>query len=361
MNPTQIHTIEAIRQWSLSHIQRDTSKSGCIWHGTWTFLKYILALPPSELELIALHAAHFGGHSPLAHMENSGIDTTEIRQLTKHRLIKQYKKLTRNLPEAWRLSEFEIANSPIQKGLRHDDRIIGEDLLRYQQAVANLYSFGIFDDISEFAPRVQICEVGAGYGLLAGCLTNTINNLCYTIIDLPQTLFTAGVYLTLNCPDKSIYLVDEESSPDTILEKSMSHDFILCPASLFSKLSSISFNFALNTFSFQEMSEETVANYARFFSQNPNGYLYSDNWSKHPWNTEIHTSVEAILAQHYHLYPSPERYTREDIQRIFPVNSFGAATKPFIGIPHGKNSTKVMRHIFLLNGVAEISFHDASA
>jgi len=354
MTPKQIEFIEMLRAWAFHHIGDDKGPDKLIWSDAWTFLKYILTLPISELKLIALHCAYYGGDSPATYMGIGQALADKSRAHIAHDLFNKYDLLTADLPPMWHLSEFPIPGSPYQKGIEHKGKVVSPDLLRYQQAISNLYLVKALDRIVGISPRPTICEIGAGYGLLAGNLINAIGNCRYVIVDLPQTIFTAGAYLALNCPEKSIYLVNEGDTPETLAESLQAHDFVLCPAAFYEKLSRIAFGLVINVLSFQEMPQAVIEHYARFFSERTE-YIYSDNWGAHPWNKELHRDVEAILGDYYRLFPDPKLYDHAQLRKAFHAG-VKSRTRPFVGVPHGNATPLSCDYLWADCGLLKLAF-----
>jgi hypothetical protein len=65
-------------------------------------------------------------------------------------------------------------------------------------------------------------------------------------------------------------------------------------------------NFVLNTFSFQEMSEENIHYYGEIIQQKLSGFIYSDNFRRHPHNYSLKSRVGDILRKSVNIFPRSE-------------------------------------------------------
>lgn len=99
----------------------------------------------------------------------------------------------------------------------------------------------------------RVIEIGGGYGALARIFKIMNRDITYMIIDLPESLFFAHVFLSLNFPNASIAYINENKKID--LDK---YDFVLIPVQFYQSLSNDEFDIVINTGSLQEMPDITV-------------------------------------------------------------------------------------------------------
>jgi putative sugar O-methyltransferase len=99
----------------------------------------------------------------------------------------------------------------------------------------------------------RVIEIGGGYGALARIFKIMNKDITYTIIDLPESLFFAHVFLSVNFPDANIAYINENKKID--LEK---YDFVLIPIPFYQSLTYEEFDIVINTASLQEMPDITV-------------------------------------------------------------------------------------------------------
>ncbi len=123
--------------------------------------------------------------------------------------------------------------------------------------LTHLYFYLRTSALSPEAKRV--CEIGTGYGGLARIYKLMRPDLTYVLIDLPESLFYAQVFLTVNFPDAKIGYVNEAfpDNPDD-------YDFIFVPAQLAHLLRGQSFDLTVNTGSLQEMTTAAVRHWMEF-------------------------------------------------------------------------------------------------
>ena len=110
--------------------------------------------------------------------------------------------------------------------------------------------------------RNLVLEVGGGYGGLAHHLSNILKNVTYVIVDLPETLLFSAAYISLQNPDKKIYLYDSADFSEFINGgQAGSYDFVLIPNYRLPSLNDWEFKLVINMISFQEMSAPQVNDY----------------------------------------------------------------------------------------------------
>lgn len=127
-----------------------------------------------------------------------------------------------------------------------------------------------------------VLEIGGGYGALARLwMRNPIERPgCYLLLDMPESLFFADVFLRNEFGDRSVfYLTSDETISVADIEK---YRFILCPLSFFSSLLDVPIDLVINTGSIQEMTEEWVDFYTAWFDRQICRWFYSLNYFAQP-------------------------------------------------------------------------------
>jgi putative sugar O-methyltransferase len=124
----------------------------------------------------------------------------------------------------------------------------------------------------------RVCEIGGGYGAPARLFMT--NSFCrprsYMIVDLPESLFFAEVYLrTTLGHDRVRYVASGETIDPATPEDGV---VILCPVARRSALQRIRFDLVLNTLSMQEMTDEYVAFYGDWLDRQGAAHFYSFNY-----------------------------------------------------------------------------------
>jgi len=120
--------------------------------------------------------------------------------------------------------------------------------------------FNFSAQIKKFYPSMPkyatILELGGGLGHLARLMKIVHPDALYTIIDLPETLIFAYMFLRLNFPDKKIMLAQSEEEARRFL--TLPYDYLLIPNIFADALKGEKFNLFINTCSLGEMANDTV-------------------------------------------------------------------------------------------------------
>jgi hypothetical protein len=125
-------------------------------------------------------------------------------------------------------------------------------------------------------PRMNaVCEIGGGYGAPARLfLTNSYRRPnSYVIVDLPESLFFAEVYLRATLGNDRVHYLQQGETAD-----SSRHEVMLCPVSRLAALRPVHFDLVLNTLSMQEMTDDYVAFYRDWLDVQLPDYFYSFNY-----------------------------------------------------------------------------------
>ena len=123
-----------------------------------------------------------------------------------------------------------------------------------------------------------ILEIGGGSGILTSILFQLLNIKKYILVDLPENLYLASVYLQVVLNEDITYLGDSDYKNTRLI------------ASLPEHINNINFEIDLvvNTNSFGEMPKETVTGYLDFCNEKlkNNGVIYSHNRVGIVWNQQ---------------------------------------------------------------------------
>ena len=127
---------------------------------------------------------------------------------------------------------------------------------------------------------ISICEIGAGYGMLATMLFKLFNVKNYTVIDLPQNLHLSSFYISANYPDKSIKFINYDVKS---VEELRDLNFVL--AGDVDKIG-CKYDLIINTDSFGEMPAATARYYVDRAKErlDEGGIFHSDNRIRVPGN-----------------------------------------------------------------------------
>lgn len=124
-----------------------------------------------------------------------------------------------------------------------------------------------------------VCEIGGGYGAPARLwLTNPIHRPAkYVIVDLPESLFFAELYLGMHFGVEEVCYVADRS-PATA-ERIARARIVLCPNGLIDMLEPVHFDLVVNTNSMQEMSEAYIDFFMAWLDRQPCKLFFSSNYA----------------------------------------------------------------------------------
>lgn len=135
---------------------------------------------------------------------------------------------------------------------------------------------------------LKVLEIGAGFGQVGRILKNMVTDLQYVIVDIPETLYFAYLFLRLNFPGSKIVWI--KSKKDMINLKGKEVDFILVPCyfSEYLKVLDLEYDVAINTSSFGEMHNKTSKFYIDLIQKELNvEYIIFLNRFLNPFDPDI--------------------------------------------------------------------------
>lgn len=149
-----------------------------------------------------------------------------------------------------------------------DGTIVTDDTHSYQERLCLMHENGLIDHLdrrfADHAP-LRTIEIGGGYGGLAFHLMKAFDcKVRYAIVDIPESLAFAGIYLTTLFPELENIFVGESGPidlPDT-------PGFTFIPNMDHARLAkgSRDIDLALNTLSLSEMSDAQIEDYCKAVS-----------------------------------------------------------------------------------------------
>jgi hypothetical protein len=128
-------------------------------------------------------------------------------------------------------------------------------------------------------PRT-VLEIGGGYGNSCRDIINMAGDRIdrYYILDLPESLFYAEVYLKAHFGSDVVgHLADEH-----VAQRPEDFRIILCPVTMIDRISAADIELAINVGSMQEMPGEWLEYYDRFLSNSGVRNFYSSNFFLQP-------------------------------------------------------------------------------
>lgn len=361
--------VEAIKDKvnQMISIQRNSIESpSWMWNYFDTILSYNRKLPADSLKLIRLHSKVITGSDMIKYVDsienqyysqgnstekNSSEDhpypnsfyTGNSEKLQKYHLPESYRYYTQDIPEELHISEPQL---PSETGLAftkflYKDKILNPDILRFQIVLSNMYRMKILDSLPNSFLTV---DIGSGYGGFGYHLNEIGSKIgkksCHVLVDLPETLFFAGVFLTLNHANKKIYIYEEKSFHHEFLTQQIQdYDYVLLPNFVMEKLYSLpSIDLMISLKSFQEMLPNQVEQYLKLGKEKLNGFLISNNYDYfcvHGY-TDFKKRVgetSKMFEKYFELFPSFQFY-----QKNVPISKhFMYYKNLYFLFPKGKN------------------------
>ncbi len=241
----------------------DTGVPSALWQEVVGVYSYLMNLSPNDFRNIRFHTELMNGTSLLGYWH--AYPKPDPKQ---HAEKIGYVSATKNVPKEYWTGEPPTPCIPRPLGVIYEGHVINPNVVRYQSCISNLYFAGAFKAVTDAQTKQIIVEVGGGYGALAHGIGSILGKKAtYMIIDLPEILLMSGAFLTVNNPEKQIYIYDPATfRPEFALSEILNYDFVLMPNYVLSKLCQIKqVAIMINMQSFQEMSQSQVRDYLDFF------------------------------------------------------------------------------------------------
>lgn len=307
-------------------------RPSALWKNTNFFFNFLKHLPDSELESIRIHTSVITGSSILDFVHHPKRLASDYDKQHTFWAASQYEASTKNIPTKYHLSEPAPNWISEQISLPYKKHLISNDLVRYQRFIANLYNLGISNYIDKKIGKTIILEIGSGYGALAHQIKKIFNDTVYILVDLPELLFWAGVFIIVNNPKSKIFIYDPRKHKKKLnLNELKKYDFLLVPNYKLSELiGDIPIDLAINLLSFQEMTIKQINYYCKYISSNLIGFFGSDNMDRHPINCELNFNIDTILRKYFKLIPSEVDFIKiksQNENQLWQVYSFFGVSK----------------------------------
>ncbi len=135
-------------------------------------------------------------------------------------------------------------------------------------------------------PLRTVMEIGSGYGSLARIFKSARKDMTYIMVDLPESLFYAQNFLTLNFPDAKTKYVDSVQNFEL-----SDYDFVFVPVQFCHVLQDREIDIAINTGSLPEMPDAAIKFWMNFIQNTTQVKLfYSWNYFLNNNNRYYETS-----------------------------------------------------------------------
>ena len=179
----------------------------------------LLAGNAGTIELLRIYAQQFSGYALWCMSKGTGTPLPPLNRQTiaaslnsvteDTEALATYRLLRNELPEYLRIGP------PIkfgEVGWRHDGMVVNYDVAAYWERLLLLYRFGFLNRASPRALRAgsRVLEIGPGYGALAWYIQEAVPGVSYTVLDLPESLVYAAIYLGVLHPGATRVLANYE-------------------------------------------------------------------------------------------------------------------------------------------------------
>jgi putative sugar O-methyltransferase len=160
-----------------------------------------------------------------------------------------------------------------------DRRLVNADVCYYLTELAIMHENDVFEflDQRNKEGRVNILEIGGGYGGLAYYLIRLYPNSEYVIVDIPESLLFSAIYLSVIC-DKALCRLIGDPNEKVSLNGKPAVTF-LPDYAIDNLIEEGKFDLVINTFSLTEMSRAQAIHYAARVEKllRPAGLFYEHN------------------------------------------------------------------------------------
>lgn len=252
-----------------------------------------------------LHLRLAQGVPPVTEIPPDHDRTLEGLAATPDLWVARYLQAIRDLPQPFWIS-------PPAKfgeiGWRVQGRIVNHDTTVYLERLALLREAGLLPAdgaAADGGAGLGILEIGGGYGGLAYHLRRLLPRARYTIVDLPESLLFAGIYLSVLWPGEADLFLRPGSEEARI--RGLEPGVTFAPNFLFPRLRQARppVHLALNTLSMSEMSEAQVRDYCVGLREllGERGVFFEQNQDN---RTTGMLQASEIIAQYFpHCRPCP--------------------------------------------------------
>ncbi len=188
--------------------------------------------------------------------------------------------------------------------IRHKNKVITQDLLN---SILEFYSSNPDSNINS---KINIAEIGAGYGRLAYVYLNALPRCTYTIIDIPLALYLSQEYLKEVMPKEKIFYYRSFKNYKEIKKEFESSRIRFLMADQINLIPKRSVDVFINVSSLHEMSRSQIRNYLKQINRLTSGYFYTKQWFKSRVADNNYISETE--------YPIPKKW-KKIFQRRHPV------------------------------------------
>jgi len=201
----------------------------------------------------------------------------------------------------------------------HRGKLISQDLAN---SVIEFYSIRECFN-SPLDARVEICELGAGYGRNAYVFLKAFPNCKYVVVDIPPALYVSQHYLSSVFPERRIFPFRCFESFDEVEDELEQAEIAFLLPHQAKLLPPKSFDLFVNISSLHEMRPEQIAAYFDLIDHLTRSYFYSKQWfvSENPIDgVSIKHDDYPVPAHWRELYLRPARVQTAFFEAMYAVS-----------------------------------------
>ncbi len=265
--------------------QRSGSGPSAYWREELEELEYLSDASPLVVERLRRHTQHVKGLRVYDHREGE----QRVQLAEKLAALRQQGDESLLVPESRELGGF---------GFEIDGSLYNVDTLRFFEVLIALERGGVLGAFRDPDRRMEVLEIGSGWGGFAYQFKTLFPRVRYTIVDLPELFLLSATYLRTLFGDATFrFHVDGEAhdpEPGDV-------DFEFIPADAIEAYRPDRLDLTIDMVSFQEMTTAQVRRYAAHAHELGSECIYSLNRDRSRYNAEL-SSVRSILDESYWLY-----------------------------------------------------------
>ena len=284
----------------MGEIESATDCPSDYWDEELNGFEYLLDATPLVIGSLRQHCYHI-----------TGLRSYEYRRHHAH--MRGAFKAKLNALKALDKKGLFVSEAPEMGGFGHEIKggLVNLDTLKFYESLIVMNQGGLLDQLKPAdAGKAAIIEIGAGWGGFAYQIKKLFPEVCYVIIDLPQTLLISSVYLKSLFPHAKS-LMYGESGFESSLKNFRAFDFVFLPHYVVPQADLPGVELAINMVSFQEMTITQVECYLEWLARMKCPAIYSHNRDRSKHNAQMN-SVSSLLQRYFDLQefrPLPVPYT----------------------------------------------------
>lgn len=171
--------------------------------------------------------------------------------------------------------------------------------------------------------KVEICELGAGYGRNAYVFLKAFRNCRYVVVDIPPALYVSQHYLSSVFPERRVFEFRCFESFEEVRDEFEQAEIAFLLPHQAKMLPPKSFDLFVNISSLHEMTPEQIAAYFELIDHLTRSYFYSKQWfvSENPHDgVRIRHDDYPVPAHWRELYLRPARVQTAFFEAMYALD-----------------------------------------